>query len=781
MALSFPITTTSTQQRMKATVAKAQRCCFGIRHVLTIKRPWHEVKNCCIRSSLLSWITLRLRNALIRIATAGTWDYLYLMAGLVTTILLPCFFDGYTKVIYPAYALLIMGIIPVIPIVMAVFIRAFLLTHLRSISSDETIRFWNLFFFGAINVINFRSNEKMSSSIQIRQIFVQLLSPCRKSNHNIELGEKKEDDEISQGSNSSIHCNESSLDSCRGDDDSYVEFEINENEVAWSCVTCNEFNLEQKVPKSSKSEIEQRKGTKENASLLRIIPRQLGNMENEYVAEFRRMKDSGNKCCNCGTPFNYKPRRSLQKYFYPLRDYSLDAKKKEFYEERQRLVESVTKNENEMNNSPSLPSSPLCRSFVDEVGLPTAMELTSNGIEISSISRLSSKQKYMVYILKKWTAKFALLIGSVPRCVSRFHNHLVERQEPQENERYLHYNDNEKKEKLKAFFTSTSVSFERIEQNEDEERKEDKYDEGEDIEAVVESGARHQNTWYPGKIIRATLLDENGTYYYDILYQNGELADCVPANQIRRRISYGISPLLRLMMCMILMCLTLCPLSIAMPLLGKDFFGASYNENDVTTMFDKEANSKNKFHSFKGFFLPCEDALKIILVSSVIIATGLLYAHICSYLKMARIGVFRHAKLFLFSSLPSWTLIATILQIRRAIAATVLITASNDTVHQENNPVHQEVGLWRKSLISSTLFSITSILHLFLMSPFWGLAGIAVTIPLWIFQILNGLSLDGAVVFSSHFIVYAPLQFMVVLLVVVRLFTPYIRKSYLYV
>ena len=101
------------------------------------------------------------------------------------------------------------------------------------------------------------------------------------------------------------------------DDDE--EFDVAENEVAWNCRVCNNFNLQEKA-KEQKSLKSRRIGTKENSDNIKIVIKARGRVHQHYIVEFKHLKNV-NHCWKCRTPMDYKPRKCADEFFYPLNDY----------------------------------------------------------------------------------------------------------------------------------------------------------------------------------------------------------------------------------------------------------------------------------------------------------------------------------------------------------------------------------------------------------------------------------------------------------------------------
>ena len=273
---------------------------------------------------------------------------------------------------------------------------------------------------------------------------------------------------------------------------------VAENEVAWNCRVCGNFNLQEKV-KEQKSLKSRRLGTKENSENIKILIQTRGRVHEHYVVEFKHLKH-GNHCWKCSTPMDYKPRKCAAEFFHPLNDYS-----------------------EQLQQTKALPGATTTEDGNVDIEAPPPPQEDSKRRIRGRDSVLIFENKSIADALQSSQLgpidKARIVFSKVKKKYQRF-----VKSEPEQNQ--VLYNDHTFKERLREFmpFVERRVL-----------EKGEKYKIGDEVEAI-----ERKSVWFPGVIKRA---GANGTY--DIIYKNGELVETVLPVKIRYPQTYRLSAVSR--------------------------------------------------------------------------------------------------------------------------------------------------------------------------------------------------------------------------------------------
>jgi hypothetical protein len=241
------------------------------------------------------------------------------------------------------------------PIFMGIFVRMTMLEFLKENRDEKARRFFGLFFFVSLKVFTFKFDirkvipsfigkrlpapgswlpkigKKKSATVAVEggeavpeggtppegEVAAEgaaegaaaaegdIEAPAATADNSEDATADAEDEEESEDSDADVSSEE--------------EFEVAENEVAWNCRVCNEFNLQEKIVQS-KNMTKRRLGTKENAANVKMVVRTVGRIHEHYVVEFKQLKNT-NHCRKCWTAHDYKPQHCNAHSFFGLQDY----------------------------------------------------------------------------------------------------------------------------------------------------------------------------------------------------------------------------------------------------------------------------------------------------------------------------------------------------------------------------------------------------------------------------------------------------------------------------
>ncbi len=435
-----------------------------------------------------------------------------------------------------AFPPMVMVLSAFIPMFLALLIRVSMLKFLKDNSTVKSQRFWGLFFFVSMKVLHFEFDLRKLLPSFINKLIPKLRIPKKKAKVGPvgDAGEGNDggasaaetDDAGDQGSGDieaqteTVEEEEYEEEVEYEDDDegesSEEEFEIGENEIAWNCRVCNEFNLQEKV-QQQKSLKSRRLGTKENAENIRLVIHTVGKIHEHYVVEFKHLHHA-NHCRKCGVAADYKPQRCNEHSFYPLQD----------YHDQLHEPKHADPSANDGNIPDQPPGAPGRTGGRDSVLLfenkSIADALSSNNLTLLD--------------------KIRVMINKVRNAVRRF-------LDPEAKENQVLYNDHTFSQELKKFmpFVERRVL-----------QKGQRYQIGERIEAI-----ERRTMWYPGVIKRAV---PNGTY--DIIYDNGDIVETVLPVKVRYPQTYRPSRLARFTLFQLLIAFSVFPLPMISMYQGKE-------------------------------------------------------------------------------------------------------------------------------------------------------------------------------------------------------------------
>ena len=711
------------------------------------------------------------KKILVWISSTALWDYLYLCAFVTITFLLPSFMtkktmqaaiaistgDEATSIEFKSdmdittpdlvtwammKILFAMGYIPLVPIVGAFIIRIFFYPFLKQLSLEKDARQWvsqflimcyrysliqfqflsfTTFFitFDSMLSISFMYSKGIMFVLVLRILHFNkkcrdfflfllmnvgtLMRKCTNKNPSLHSetdinenlaslenidntimpdrdNEKEENDELSMYSSSS-------------NSSSFSEVEVSENEIVWTCIICKEVNVQEK---KYHNPIHRNHtfGTEENASRVQIIIENVGNLENQYKVKFKQRRNV-NYCRKCATPCDYRPRnRSLQQnILHPS------------------INKHVNKNEDEVNNESN-------SNMTDEIAT------IPKDHHVDSFHVASIYTTWQILKSPNLTIRNKCLCIRA-KIISNYKKYFIERTDPPlvepNNERRLYYNNHYSQQYILKH--TPTLARKALEIGE-------RYEKGMWIESTEE---RPNLDWYPGRIVKVRQNNK-----YDIRYDNGEFIQCVDGEKIRFRLTFQVTPVLRITTVGLLRIIIICPLS-----LSHDIWMNEIKGEEGTVYFER--------------------ILRHMIIIVRIIPIILFLSQMHSFWMTARSGPLLHIKLYVFWSLPYWMLLISSILLRHNISLSATETSRLQ---------------WWKCLITCIGFSMTSIIHFFCMGLWLGYFGIFLSIPLIIFEILMALVGDGIIEITSNYLLFFPLQCFAIFLLPLRCLVPYLREPY---
>mgnify|MGYP000026223271 FL=1 len=691
-------------------------------------------------------IKRRLKLFCIALFSTSFYDYVYiaLLIGFIVSIPL---YETEFMVPRSLCSLLpmCMSLVAIIPVVGAIIIKLTMWTFLRNNTTEKQVRFWGLFFFVTLKVLHFRDSLVPKFLRFKNNPLTKLKKMKKKQGTVVDVeggdaegeggGESEGVGDIEEGGREGDNLlnrendgeNEESNDNRGGEDDentvedesseddlsSDEEVEVAENEIAWVCRCCSEFNLQEKVvqEKSLKS---RRIGTKENADKIKLLVRTMGKIHEHYVVEFKQQKNV-NRCTKCGTPADYKPRKCAKQFFNPLQDFSEQLHAKDAIG----AVGPPPEGDNDVEaGAPAVELS-------EEEKIAKRMARGRRGSTTGRDSVLMMRNKSLASSLSSRDIstldKIRILFNKIRDRYSAF----VDSTPP--NEQIL-YNDHEFKNHLKGFMPFVERS----------KRHGEQFKIGEDIEAI-----ERKTMWYPGIIKR---VGDNGTY--DIIYNNGELVETVLPVKIRYPATYKLTRTSRFMLSLILVTM------LVMPLVGYSFYS---KEVEVINDRGIREPSTSTPEQYRLALLP-------LFAVGAIGFLGMSISYCNAFRHYARSGLGKNCRVYIFAALPMIFLFA--------FCFIVFAKMSDNDV--EDGP--QRFNWWYASVAQFLFCGIVSI-QWKQISFAMGMMSWFLTFPLTGFSFMMSLSLDGVIQLPNRFVLYAPLLAWGLMLLFFRMMVPYVRES----
>lgn len=259
-------------------------------------------------------------------------------------------------------------------------------------------------------------------------------------------------------------------------------------------------------------------------------------------------------------------------------------------------------------------------------------------------------------------------------------------------------------------------------------QKGERYSIGDEVEAI-----ERRPVWYPGVVKRA---GANGTY--DIIYDNGDLVETVLPVKIRYRQTYRMSRLVRFIMAELLGLAIMVPLAV----------GNMYTQPKDTLL---NPIAPEYYQAIMAPFVAF-----IALTTIAIFCTSVSF-----FLSTAQAGIGTHLKLFIYIMLPY-------------ICAIGFVYIVNEKMSKEN---YETSVMWYHASIAQFFWSYTVCMQMRQINYFMGMCCVILSLPLTVFGVLLSITLDEFLTLTSRFIIYAPLALFSLMLLVMRLFIPFVRTS----
>ncbi|GMH87898.1 hypothetical protein TrVE_jg6838 [Triparma verrucosa] len=259
-------------------------------------------------------------------------------------------------------------------------------------------------------------------------------------------------------------------------------------------------------------------------------------------------------------------------------------------------------------------------------------------------------------------------------------------------------------------------------------QKGERYSIGDEVEAI-----ERRPVWYPGVIKRA---GANGTY--DIIYDNGDLVETVLPMKIRFRQTYRMTRLVRFVMAELLGLAILVPMAV----------GNMYTQPKDTIL---NPIAPEYYQAIMAPFVAF-----IVLTTIAIFCTSISF-----FLSTAQAGVSTHLKLFIYIMLPY-------------ICSIGFVYIVNEKMAKEYNETSVK---WYHASIAQFFWSYTVCMQMRQINYFFGMCCVALSLPITVFGVILAITLDEFLTVTSRFFIYAPLFLFCLMLLVMRLFVPFVRSS----
>jgi hypothetical protein len=128
---------------------------------------------------------------------------------------------------------------------------------------------------------------------------------------------------------------------------------------------------------------------------------------------------------------------------------------------------------------------------------------------------------------------------------------------------------------------------------------------------------------------------------------------------------------------------------------------------------------------------------------------------------MPQAGVGTHLKLFIYIMLPY-------------ICSIGFVYIVNEKMAKEDNETSVK---WYHASIAQFFWSYTVCMQMRQINYFFGMCCVALSLPITVFGVILAITLDEFLTVTSRFFIYAPLFLFCLMLLVMRLFVPFVRSS----